>query len=915
MNGKVRKNLAVCLLGGALVLTTGARAADEWGGTGPEIPLAAAGDAGASADNGGDAMFKNLFGPDFKIKGGSFQYLPDRKAVLLRDYPTVLVQGRRIRARNILYFTELNRLYAEGEVSVEEKNGSFLTCDQVYFDVRDGRGRARGVNLRKTDLPVNSQPSVEETDVTLYRPGVADATPGFMDAFTADGDSGVEKTIRMNMVADDLRMISNNHFEATHAWASPSNYAEPHWRIESAAVHVRPDEKVEAYHNLFKIGKIPVFYFPYLIYDLRYNWPYYRPSVGTDKDHGFYFLNRLGWEFTNPVDDEGRAVDDNGKPVRRYFQLDTIFADFDFRSKRGWGLGGETDYSVDFLGKGKGNFKGYWIKEIYTSSHDDRDRAEDDTEFRTESWPKLKPSLYADDNRYLLEWTHAHALPYGFDLRAQIHSFSDRDFYKEYFPDYWAKQEDKKTNANLRYLGNLFSSELTVQTRLNNFRTETEYLPNWKLTLPGVRLFDSLPLYLESNTDATIARRLNDSMMKKVYRLDERNADGSNRYIYQEYRNKKGKIVRVLTPRNELDGESPWIGRLHEEAKLSLPVDFSIFTVRPWFGGFLTGYTNSLDPKEFKAQGDAKLNGAVKWGVDISTRFFGELGDNWTHVIEPTLALLNHEDPITKREYLFELDDIDNYRSSRTLTFGLHQDFYKRTDSGKERKIVSADFKVGGILDNDEARKYNNSNNLSDVSFDVSLYPKECWSLWGNIVYSPGADEVTRYAAGTDFWFNKRMRAFVNHYYNSGFRERYPDIPLGKSHLTTLGIRTQLWDKLSHYAVEYGFSYQWADNAGEVLLSDNTYGGEIKNGMQMHRISLIRDLDTFEASVNYAHDFNDNNWTIYVHLVPKNWVGVKRVPDAGTSVTLDQDWNRYAHPSPDRQVNEYQYDASTPSWR
>lgn len=874
-----------------LIATFAVSAGEEWEGDGDDLPLANLAD-NEQLKKSGDGVFSEMFGPDFQISGGTLRYLPERKAILIRDYATITIQGRRLRARNVIYFTEINRIYAEGEVSLDDPNGSFIICEQVYFDVRDGRGRARNVQLRKSNAPINTFDPVHENDATQTRPGVErNSRSPFVSEAGEDG--GRMSKVRMNVFADDMRMISTKHFEAVNTWASPSNYAEPHWRITSQAIHVRPDEKVEAWHNYFKIGKVPVFYLPYLVYDLRYNWPYYRPSYGSDKRQGFYALNRLGWAFSNPVNANGEAIDENGQVVKRYFQLDTIFFDGDFRSSRGWGLGAETDYAVDLFGKGKGNLKGYWTKEIYTTAKEDHRRADEDVEFNANNWrgrPGFSPALYGNDDRYLIEWEHHHQLADKVDLRAQIHKFSDRDFYKEYFRDAWALDQQKKSNVNLRYLEDLFSTELTLQMRANEYRTETEYLPKWELSLPGAQLTEALPIYLTSNTSATFARKLSDDMLK---RLD------------------------LITPtdRQKRHGETPVIGRVHEDLIATVPVDLQVMKVGFWGGGFLSGYSEGYNAEYFGNSRNAKFNAAAKWGVDFSSRFFGDLGERWKHIIEPKVSFINHETPVTNRADLYDLDAIDNYRKSRMVTFGLHQDFYKK-DNHKERLFFTANVKTGIILDDKEAREFNHNNHLADVTFDASLYPTETWSLWGNCVYSPALSRVTNASGGSDFWFNKKMRMFVSHYYDSGFDSLNPNLRFGTSNISTIGIRTQLWERYSHYSLEYGLSYQWEGDAPAQQNDSHYMVGEIKKGMQKHRVSLIRDLDTFEASVTYAHDFTNNDWTVYASVTPKNWLGNKRAPDAATSVTLDQDWNRYAHPVPNRMQREDRtYNTATPAWK
>lgn len=840
-----------------------------------------------NGEEGEDGAFSGLFGSDFNVTGGTLRYVPEKKAIIIRDYATIVMQGRRLRARNIIYFTDIGRVYAEGDVSLEDKSGSFLNCEQLYFDTADWKGRAKNIRLRKTDEAINSLASVEETDVTLTAPTI---DPVQKSPLSDMGEYEREDRIRMNVSSPDLRLISKDHYEATDVWASPSNYAEPHWRISSQAVHVRPDEKVEAYNNLFKIGKVPVFYVPYLIYDLRYNWPYYRTSVGSDKRMGWYALTRLGWQFDNPVDDEGVALDENGQRIKRYFQIDDIFGDVDFRSKRGWGLGLESDYQVDLLGKGKGNIRSYWTNEIYTTGTEDSQRAEQDVEFRGNDWnwnPGYTPAYYGNQNRWLVQWWHAHDLPGKFDLRAQVQAFSDRDFYKEYFRDYWEEDQEKLTSVNLRYLDDLFESELLTQMRLNDYRTEVEYLPEWQLNLPGVRL-GKLPLFVESQTNAGLMRKLSDSMLRKLSLVEP-------------------------TDRTNSSGNTPWVGRVGNETKLSLPIDLKVLSVTPWAGGFVQGYSTSYGGNYNESS--SKLNAAGMWGMDVSSRFFGYFGENkWMHMIEPTIGLLNYEEPAVNRNELYNIDEIDNYRKSRMITFNLYQALYKDEGEKGSRKYLEGSIKTGVILDNIEARDYNNGQNLADIICNAAYYPVDSLSIWGNLIYTPAGNKIDSVTGGVDFWFSKRLRMYLTHSYDSGFNQENPGNSANESNITTLAFRTQLWDKFSHYSLEYGLSYQWDSNASGVM-TDYGYVGGIEQGIQKQRISLIRDLDTFEASVNYTYDHVNGDWACFVNLTPKGWVGVRRSPD-DNYVTLDQTVNRYSHPVPDRMVaDDKTYDTRTPAWQ
>ncbi len=852
--------------------------------------------------SGGDGIFSQVFGDNFNVTGGTLNYLPSKNAVMIRDYALLTIQGRTIQARNIVFFTDTNKLYAEGDVSVKDPKGTYINCEQLYFDLKDWKGRARKIRLRNEDNTVNTVDSVEEKDVSLSRPTLGGSS-GFemVDNSRNSGKEMDSGKVRMNLTATDMRMISKDHYEATNVTASPSNYARPHWSIASKSVQIRNGEKVEAFHNFVKIGKVPIFYFPYLIYDLQYDWPLYSTSVGSDSKQGVYWLNRLGWRFKNP------EYDENGNKIVRFAQLDTIFANVDYRSNRGYGLGGELNYSVKGIGNGGiGHFRGYWTKEIYISNGDDITRRNEDNEFAANDWTSNKyynkdRGLYGNKDRYLLEWWHTQNITDEIDLRAQTHYFSDRDFLKEYFRDEWNKFKEKKTNATLRYLGDQFVTEMIVQGRINDFQSETDYMPEWRASLPGLQLFE-LPVYLDSDMRAGLLRHRFDDELSE---LSQGNRDD---LLNQNYR-------------MENDGVTPWIGRVYNKTELSAPFDLGILNIRPHAGGFLAGYSKGYNG-DYGSTNDGKFNAAATWGVDFSSRFFGYF-DTMRHMIEPTISVIGNEAPVTNRAELYYLDDIDNYRKSHTVEFNLFQQLDTKRDNGTIRRLARFNMKTGVILDGHEARDYNSNNIMKDFVMDGAVYPLESWSLFGNMSYSFASERVSSATIGTDYWFSKKLRGYLTHSYGSGYTPEYDsafgfqkEVNSGESNLTTAAVRTQLWNKHSHYALEYAISYQWSDQKGYTDSVTGVWHEPSGSGLQSQRIGLIRDLDTMELSVSAVIDHLDNdNISFYVNLTPKGWLGIQRTPDGGSATAFDDNYGRYSHPVADKmQQDDAGYDADTPAW-
>lgn len=853
------------------------------------------GTAAERSGGAGEGIFSSLFGGDYKVTGGSIYVWSEKKAVLVRNYATILLQGkrpnewRRIRARNIIFFTDTNKLYAEGNVSVEDSSGTYLNCDNIYFDNKNFTGRARNVRLRSTDEGINKTASVEEKDVSLGRPGLV-----VNQASPLDNSDEFERQqrMRMNLQTPELRIISKDHFQAVDVTASPSNYARPHWAVHSGAVNIRRGEKVEGFNNVIKIGNMPVFYLPYIVYDLKYRWPYYRTTGGSDNRMGYYWLNRVGWIFDHPTEDE------QGRPIKRLFQFDKIFVDADIRLSRGFAWGAETEYTERVLGEGSGDFRYYGTVENLTGANEDVRRAREDTEYNGNQWGSnsgYTPALYRNKSRYLIEWWHRHKFSDDFDLRLQTHSFSDRDFYKEYFRDEWNQDQEKLTNASLRFLPDLFSTELLTQMRINDFRTESEYLPEWRFNLAGLRL-GALPIFVESQTNIGMVRKSSDVMLDRLSLINKNS-------------------------RTDISGDTPWIGRAHNLSQLAAPVDLGPVNVNVHGGGRMTGYTNTYNGNYGKA--DEMLNLAAVWGVDLSSRYYGYFKNNTLrHMLEPTINVIGDERPTLSRSQLYSVDEIDEYVESHRVKFGLYQDFQTKDKKQRIRRLFDLNVSTAVILDQTEADTYNLGSQLSNVYANAGWYPTDSLALYGYGTYSPGRSRFDTVGGGFDYWFSKKLRLYLNHVYSAGSLsdpEAYNpydsyDVD-NNSQLTTLALRSQLWNKHSHYSVEYALSYQWCENANGVLASDGMIRGGVEQGLQSQRISLIRDMDTFDLSLNWIVDqTSSGNNKVSVGLTPKNWLGARQAQDQ-SDAELDNNYGRYANPIAERaQREDTTYNAQTPAW-
>ncbi|MDR1612855.1 MAG: hypothetical protein LBT97_08740, partial [Planctomycetota bacterium] len=83
--------------------------------------------------------------------------------------------------------------------------------------------------------------------------------------------------------------------------------------------------------------------------------------------------------------------------------------------------------------------------------------------------------------------------------------------------------------------------------------------------------------------------------------------------------------------------------------------------------------------------------------------------------------------------------------------------------------------------------------------------------------------------------------------------------------------------------------YEWRDTSPD-WKSDRV---GVHHGLNRYRLTLYRDVDTFEMSLSYVHNRNKNDHGIYFSLSPKSFMGVDRPPPAYTGVVEEMSEGRY----------------------
>jgi hypothetical protein len=309
---------------------------------------------------------------------------------------------------------------------------------------------------------------------------------------------GYEGKVRLH--ADVVQETSEDHFRAYEMWVTSSRLGLPRYRLQMqdaefdyvqtpkvdpiSGMPLPPDprtgkppvttqELVSAHNNLLYIEDIPVFY-----------WP----TFATDLNDPSFLIRRI----------EAQENSVFGAQIYVDFAAYQLFGIKDRPAGTDWtlginylsnrGLSEATEFKYDrgdFLG-----IKGPVIGKFNFWGISDRG---------TDNLGQDRPSVQPEPDvnyRYEAIFQHRQDLGEGFSFTAEFGKISDRNFLLEYFKPDWDGQKDPTTDLELKFRRENFSMSLLGEERLDNFVTQTNWLPRFDHELLGQSLLaDALTWY------------------------------------------------------------------------------------------------------------------------------------------------------------------------------------------------------------------------------------------------------------------------------------------------------------------------------------------------------------------------------------------------------------------------------------
>jgi lipopolysaccharide assembly outer membrane protein LptD (OstA) len=140
---------------------------------------------------------------------------------------------------------------------------------------------------------------------------------------------------------DKLMQVDNDTLRFKKLHFTSCSQCVPRWKITCARGKIKKEKYIEMKHTIFKIKKIPVFYFPYIRYPVNKDGRatgILIPNIGNSSIRGFFLLNSFFWAIKSNVD---------------------LTLNFDYYAKAGIGAAEEFRYLFRNM---DGNIKFYFFK-------------------------------------------------------------------------------------------------------------------------------------------------------------------------------------------------------------------------------------------------------------------------------------------------------------------------------------------------------------------------------------------------------------------------------------------------------------------------------------------------------------------------------------------------------------------------
>jgi len=379
-----------------------------------------------------------------KIAGSQlFRTDKEKKLVILADN---VVQWRRVDPDG----TTSNELYLEGNV-VFAKDQRVIYAQRMYYHVE----RAQGTILKAEVLtPVPQYRGLVRLKADVVQQVDENRLQAYGTAFTSSR-LGVPRywlqSSQMNLTRQPVQQLD-------------PNTGQPLFDPVTGQPEIGDEYFAESFANRVYVGQVPIFAWPKFATSLN-DPSLYLTEFAVNNDRIFGTQVHTGWDLFKVLG------------IRTPPRGTTWTGVLDYLSERGVGFGTKADYRRNGLfgipGVAQGSYKSWFIND-------------EGLDFLGRNRFNLVPE---ETFRGRVIGQHRHDIAPGFTVRGELGYVSDRNFLEQFYEREWDTNKDATTGLWVQRNFGTQSYNLTADLQVNDFFTQTSWLPRFDQFTLGQPIF------------------------------------------------------------------------------------------------------------------------------------------------------------------------------------------------------------------------------------------------------------------------------------------------------------------------------------------------------------------------------------------------------------------------------------------
>ncbi|MGB2987142.1 MAG: LPS assembly protein LptD [Phycisphaerae bacterium] len=465
----------------------------------------------------------------------------------------------------------------------------------------------------------------------------------------------VERNIPLYVRAAEIRQLSRNHFTATDAVLTTSEFHTPHYHVGASRVELinrTPPDPTERQSGIragsfrirdatLNVAGQPILY-----------WPYIQGNIDTSETANTNVRAGYSDDFGQEFETEWHLFNVLGLETPDGFDATLSL---DYFSRRGPAVGIDAQYERD-------RYYGLLRSYLLTDSDEDflgREREE----------------ISEEDLRGRFLWRHRQYLEDDWQVSLELSYISDRSFLEEFFESEFDNEKEQETLLYLKKQRDNWAFTALIQPRILDFTTQTERLPDLGFHLAGEPLGAPMAgaTWFSENRLGYVRFRPADQTFWELLREGRRDSSGT-------------------------------VGRIDTRQEVGVPVDVGPIRLVPFASLRGTAWDDSPEGGGVaRALGTYGIRGSMYLSriyPDVRSSLFDV--DGLRHIIKPDIvAWVSHTNRDAHELFLFDetvegIDEVDG------IALGIRQRWQTKRGGGETRRtvdVLTLDVDVGVFND------------------------------------------------------------------------------------------------------------------------------------------------------------------------------------------------------------------------